>query len=110
MSCFCKWPVDRRVAPGKGVRSYWGKSLHLPEVVTPGKIFVRRILNQLGQAPVKAGETGGGFVVGSTRKREVVRLNREFHDDLASWRLVIEVATGPDGITRLGAPLFACYL
>lgn len=48
--------------------------------------------------------------VESRRRRELVRLNREFHADLAFWRMVIEMATGADGITRLGAPLFSCYL
>ena len=76
----------------------------------PGKFFVRRILNQLGLAPLKAEETGGGFVVGSRRRQGIVRLYREFHADLDFWRLVIEMATGPDGVTRLEAPLFASFL
>ena len=57
-----EWPTDRRVATIKEVRSLLGKLLHLCEVVRPGKYFVRRILNQLGLAPLKAGEgTGHGL-------------------------------------------------
>ena len=51
-----EWPTDRRVATVKEVRSLLGKLLHLCEVVRPGKFFVCRILNQLGLAPLKAGE------------------------------------------------------
>lgn len=94
----------------KEIRSLLGKLLHLCEVVRPGKFFIRRILNQLGLAPLKAEETDGGSVVVSRRKRGVVRLTREFHADLAFWRLVIEMATGPDGVTRLEAPLFTSVL
>lgn len=50
-----------------------GNLLHLCEVVRPGNFFIRRILNQLELAPLKAEETNGGFV-GSRRKRGVVRL------------------------------------
>ena len=106
-----KWPTDRRVATVKEVRSLLGKLLHLCEVVRPGKFFVRRILNQLGLAPLKAGEgTGNRFAVGGKQRRGCVRLSREFHDDLAFWRIVVEMATGPNGITRLEAPLFCCFL
>ena len=80
-------------------------------MVRPGKCFVRRILNQLGLAPLKAGEgTGNGFAVGSKQRRGCVRLSREFHDDLTFWRIIVEMATGPNGITRLEAPLFCCFL
>ena len=51
-----EWPTDRRVATVKEVQSLLGKLLQLCEVVMPGKFFVRRILNQLGLAPLKAGE------------------------------------------------------
>lgn len=105
-----EWPADRRVAPIKEARSLLGKLLHLSEVVRPGKFFVRRILNQLGLAPLKAREANEGVVVGSKHRREFVRLSREFHDDLAFWRMAMEIATGPDGVTRLEAPLFSCYL
>ena len=104
------WPGTRRVAPVKEVRSLLGKLLHLSEVVRPGKFFIRRILNQLGLAPFQAGETGEGFGMGGRRGRGVVRLSREFHADLDFWRLVIEMATGSDGFTRLEAPLFASFL
>lgn len=105
-----EWPVDRREAPVKAVRSLLGKMLHLSEVVRPGKFFVRRILNQLGLAPLKTGEVDAGIVGGGRFRPGVVRLGREFHDDIAFWRLVIEMATGSDGITRLEAPLFSLYL
>ena len=73
----------------------------------PGKCFVRRILNQLGLAPLKAGEgTGHGLAVGGKQRRGCVRLSREFHDDLTFWKIVVEMATGPDDITRLEAPRF----
>ena len=96
-----EWPTDRRVATFKEVRSLLGKLLHLCEVVRPGKFFVHLILNQLGLAPLKAGEgTGNGFAVGGKQRRGFVRLSREFHDDLAFWRIVVEMATGRNGITR----------
>ena len=60
-----QWPAERRAAPVKEVRSLLGKLLHLCEVVRPGKFFIRRILNHLGLAPLRAGEeTGAGFGVG----------------------------------------------
>ena len=106
-----EWPTDRRVATVKEVRSLLGKLLHLCEVVRPGKFFVRRILNQLGLTPLKAGEgMANGVVVGGKQRRGCGRLSREFHDDLAFWRIVVEMATGPNGITRLEAPLFCCFL
>ena len=105
-----EWPTDRRVATVKEVRSLLGKLLHLCEVVRPGKFFVRRILNQLGLAPLKAGEgLGNGVNVGGKHRRGRVRLSREFHDDLAFWKIVVEMATGPNGTTRLEAPLFCCF-
>lgn len=51
-----QWPADRPVATVKEVRSLLGKLLHLSEVVRPGKFFIRRILNQLGLAPLSAGD------------------------------------------------------
>ena len=79
-----EWPTDRRVATVKEVRFLLGKLLHLCEVVRPGKFFVRRILNQLGLAPLKEGEgLGKGVNVGGKHRRGCVRLSREFHDDLA---------------------------
>ena len=95
-----EWPTEMRVATIKKVWSLLGKLLHLCEVVRLGKFFVRRILNHLGLAPLKAGEgTGNGFAVGGKQRRGCVGLSREFHDDLASWRIVVEMATGPNGIT-----------
>ena len=106
-----QWPVERKVAPVKEVRSLLGRLLHLCEVVRPGKFFIRRILNHLGLAPLKAGEEiGAGVVVGRKQRRGHVRLGREFHDDLVFWRLIIEMATGADGITRLESPLYCCFL
>ena len=105
-----EWPTDRRVATVKEVRSLLGKLLHLCEVVRPGKFFVRRILNQLGLAPLKAGEgLGNGVNVEGKHRRGCVKLSREFHDDLAFWKIVVEMATGPNGTTRLEAPLFCCF-
>ncbi|CAN0456082.1 unnamed protein product, partial [Pylaiella littoralis] len=43
-----EWPVTRRKASIKDVRSLLRKLLHLCHVVRPGKFFIRRILNQLG--------------------------------------------------------------
>ena len=83
------------------MRSLLGKLLYLCEVVRPGKFFVCRILNQLGLAPLKAGEgMGNGVAVGGKQRRMCVKLSREFHDDLVFWRIVVEMATGPNGITR----------
>lgn len=86
-----------------------GKLLHLCEVVRPGKFFVRGILNQLGLAPLKAGEDAGTthFVVGGKYRRGCVC--REFHEDLVFWRKVVAMATRSDGITRLEAPLLRSF-
>ncbi len=106
-----QWPVERKEAPVEEVRSLVGKLLHLSEVVRPGKFFVRRILNQLGLAPFSTGETADkGFVARRPQRRGRVRLGPEFHDDLAFWRLILDMATGVDGVTRLEAPLSCCFL
>ncbi|CAB1102718.1 unnamed protein product [Ectocarpus sp. CCAP 1310/34] len=106
-----EWPVERRVATVTEVRSLLGKLLHLCEVVRPGKFFVRRILNQLGLPPMKAGgDAGTGVMVGGKHRRGRVRLGREFHEDLAFWRKVMAMATGPDGIVKLEAPLLCSFL
>ena len=105
-----EWPGSRREASVKEVRALLGKLLHLSEVVRSGKFFVRRILNQLGLEPLKAGDADNRFGVGGRRRRGVVHLTHEFHADLDFWRLIMEMATGDDGITRLESPLFACFL
>ena len=95
---------------GEG-RSLVGKLLHLSEVVRRGKFFVRRILNQLGLAPFSAGETADkGFVARRPQRRGRVRLGPEFRDDLALWRVILDMATWVDGVTRLEAPLSCCFL
>ena len=96
-----EWPDDRRPACVHEVRSLLGKLLHLCEVVRPGKFFIRRILNQLGLAPL---QVGAGRLP-PARRRDTLTLTREFHADLAFWRLVFEMSTGPDGVVRLEAPL-----
>ena len=95
-----EWPGDRREAPVKETRSLLGKSLHLSEVVRPGKFFGRRILNQSGLEPFKAEETDVRFAALSNHRRGVVRLNSEFHADLELGRLIIEMPTG--GMVSLG--------
>lgn len=105
-----QWPGERTTASVKDVRSLLGKLLHLCEVVRPGKFFIRRILNQLGLAPLKEGERDGGAVAGARQMRRVVRLGREFHADLDFWRVILAMSTGPDGVTRLEAPLFTSFL
>ena len=47
------WPPARAVAYEYELRSLMGKLLHVSEVVRPGKLFVRRIINQLGMSPVR---------------------------------------------------------
>lgn len=71
-----EWPVDRRVANVKEVRSLLGKLLHLSEVVRPGKFFIRL-------EPERASEADRRFVGGDTGRRGTVRLGGEFHADLA---------------------------
>ena len=100
------WPVERKVASVEEVATS-GESLHLCEVVRPGKFCIRRIFNHLGLAPLKGEETSGGsVVVGSKQRRGQVRLSRKIHDGLAFWGLIIEMATGEDGNTRIEAPLY----
>lgn len=105
-----EWPSDRERASVKEVRSLLGKLLHLSEVVRPGRFFVRRILNQLGLAPMAAGDNRKGKFVESKQNRRLVRLSREFHDDLAFWNLILDMSTGTDGVTRLEFPLFCRFL
>ena len=105
-----QWPVDRRVASVREVRSLVGKLLYLSEVVRPGNFFVRRILNQLGLPPLKGVGGDERFVARGPAAHTIVHLGKEFHADLAFWHLALELATGPDGVTLLSAPLFACFL
>ena len=101
-----EWPGDRRTACVHDVRSLLGKLLHLCEVVRPGKFFIRRILNQLGLAPL---QVGAGRLP-PARRRDTLTLTREFLADLAFWRLVFEMSTGSDGVVRLEAPLLCSFL
>lgn len=88
-----------------------GQAAALMRSSETGKVFVRRILNQLGLPPLKAGgDTGTGVMVGGKHRRGRVRLGREFHEDLAFWRKVMAMATGPDGIVKLEAPLLCSFL
>ena len=48
-----KWPRSRRYALESEVRELVGNLLYDSEVVLPGKVFVLRMLNQLGLPPVK---------------------------------------------------------
>lgn len=101
-----EWPVKIWVA----TRSLLAKLLHC-EVGRPGKFFVRRILNYLGLTPLRAGERAGtGFVVGGKYRRGYVRLGREFHEHLAFWRKMMDMATWSDGMTRSEAPVSLSYL
>jgi len=60
-----EWPADKKTASVIEAQSLLGKLLHLSEVVRPGRFFVRRIINQLGLAPFKAGEgTGQDVAIG----------------------------------------------
>ena len=47
------WPRSRRYALESEVRELVGNLLYDSEVVLPGKVFVLRMLNQLGLPPVK---------------------------------------------------------
>ena len=84
-----------------------GKLLHVSEVVRPGKVFVRRIINQLGMSPVRPwDERFGVWGVGKghCKLRACVHLGPEFHDDISFWRMVVQRALGPEGGGRLSAP------
>ena len=77
-----------------------GKLLNVSEVVRPGKVFVRRTINQLGMSPVRPwDERFGVSGVGKGRRklRACVRLGPEFHDDISFWRMVVQPAFGPEG-------------
>jgi len=104
------WPADRRTASVKEVQSLVGKLLHLCEVVRPGKFFLRRILNYLGLPPLKSMTVRGDVENQSRQRRKMITLGPEFHDDLAFWRLILDMNTGMDGVTRLEAPLHCCFL
>ena len=86
------WPPARTVASEYELRSLIGKLLHVSEVVRPGKLFVRRIINQLGMSPVRPwderfGVSGAGK--GRRKLRSCVRLGPEFQDDISFWRMVV---------------------
>ena len=51
-----EWSPDRVVASEKELRSLIGGLLHLCGVGRPGKNFVRRMLNQAGLPPARAGK------------------------------------------------------
>ena len=94
------WPPSRTVASEYELRSFMGKLSHVSEVVRPGKIFVRRIINQLGMSPVRPwderfGVSGAGK--GRRKLRACVRLGPEFHDDISFWRMVVHRALRPEG-------------
>ena len=103
-----RWPADRRVPSESELRSLMGKLLHVCELVRPGNIFVRRMLNQLGLPPVPAGADEPWGSRGGKRAR--IRLGREFHDGLSFWRLLVDKAGGPGGAGSLEPPcwVFIC--
>ena len=86
------WPPARTFASEYELRSLIGKLLHVSEVVRSAKLFVRRIINQLGMSPVRPwderfGVSGAGK--GRRKLRSCVRLGPEFHDDISFWRMVV---------------------
>lgn len=106
-----EWPVDRKTASVKDIQSLLGKLLHVSEVVRCGRFFIRRVLNQLGLAPLTAGVgSSQSHALGARQNQRVVRLSREFHADIAFWTLILDMSTGPDGVTRLESPLFCRFL
>ena len=79
-----KWPKGRRVASESDFRSLMRKLLHVCEVVRPGKVFARRMINTLVRPPVKAWQERFRVSEGgarSTTGRSRVRVGRDFHDD-----------------------------
>ena len=104
------WPPSCTVASEYELRSLIGKLLHVSEVVRPGKW---RIINQLGMSPVRPwderfGVSGAGK--GCRKLRACVRLGPEFHDDISSWRMVVQRALRPVGGGRLSATLLSLCL
>ena len=69
---------------------------------------MRRMLNQLSTPPVPTGAEEPWGSRGRSRGR--IRLEREFHDDLSFWCLMVDTAVGPGGSGTLGAPLLNLYL
>ena len=103
-----RWPADRRISSESELRSLMARLLHVCQVVRQGKKIVRRMLNQLGLPPVPAGAEEPWGSRGRSRGR--IRLEREFHDDLSFWCLMVDTAVGPGGSGTLGAPLLNLYL
>lgn len=93
-----QWPPHRATASETEVRGLVGKLLHLCEVARPGRYFVRRMLNQLGLAPVESKKFK------SELASRQVRLGAEFHADVAFWRLLVDGGLGSP-IGKLTAPL-----
>ena len=106
-----QWPVERQAASVQEVQSLLGKLLHCCKVVRPGKCFIQRVINYLGLPPLKSGELGRTDIVGEGRRhRKWVKLGPEFHNNLSFWRLILDMATGSDGVTRFEFPLNCCFL
>ena len=104
-----KWPRSRRHALESEVRELVGKLLYASEVVRPGKLFVRRMPNQLGLPPVKRWqEKLGGS---NPRSRRAGRLTHgpEFHADVGFWRLMMSKEFARLG-THLSSPLHTFFL
>ena len=72
---------------------------------------VQRWISYLGVLPLQAEEIGRKEISGEGRRRpKWVKLGSGSHDDLASWRLLLPLATGVDGVSRLESPSHCCFL
>ena len=103
-----EWPSDRAYASKGELHSLIGRILHLCEVVRPGKHFVRRMLNQVGLAPVRAWSEKFHGPHARPASSSRIRLGPDFHAEVSFWRLLVEGGLGSVA-GRLSAPLCRSY-
>ena len=103
------WPLDRKFASEKELRSLTGRLLHLCEVVQVGKYFYRRMLTNVGLHPVRAWDAKFHVAHTSAASSPRIRLGPELDADVSFWRLLVAGGLGaPAG--RFSAPLYRSYM
>lgn len=104
-----QWPATRQYAQETAVRSLIRRILHICEVVRPGKVIVRRVLNQLGLRKVRPGRENIKAPSNPRQGRSMlIQLRPEVCADVAFWRVLIAGAL-KHGRSTLAAPSYCSY-